>query len=218
MRNFGPHSRRIASASLPEATTPSSPADSASFASSTARLAGVPEMPTRRSSGESMLVRIVTPSSAGRLRRPLTASRAARIISNPPSACTLIRRTLGSTAAAATAPATVFGISWNFRSRKISKPRPASVVTARGPSAEKSCKPTLKRPAEPRKRRARAVAGPRRSKSKATISRGVPRRGVWAPRAVPGGPWRFRDGQFQASWQQRKRRRARGLPRRGHDR
>jgi hypothetical protein len=165
-----------------------------------------------------MLVNIVTPRSAGRLFLLPTASRAACIMAMPPRVCTLTIRTPGSLAAAATAPATVLGMSWNLRSRNISKPRPASFSTARGPSAVKSWSPTLKRPAAPRSRRARAQAGPRRSTSRATINRDVPRRGVRAPQGAPAGPWQCRAGQIQASWQPRTRRLARGLPHRarGH--
>ncbi len=111
IRNFGPHARRIARASCADATTPSSPACFASRAKATAREAGNPETPTRRSEAASMLVKIVTPSSTGRLLLPATASRAACIIATPPSAWTLIIRTFGSSAAAATAPATVLGMS-----------------------------------------------------------------------------------------------------------
>ncbi len=164
-----------------------------------------------------MLVKIVTPSSAGRRFLPPTASRAARIMATPPSVWRLIIRTFGSSAAAATAPATVLGMSWNLRSRNISKPRPASFSTARGPSAVKSWSPTLNRPAAPRRRRARAQACPRRSTSSATISRDVPSRGVRAPRAIPGGPWLYRAGQIPVAWLLRTRHRVRGLPRRGRD-
>jgi hypothetical protein len=172
-------------------------------------------MPTRRSAAVSMLVNIVTPRSAGRLFLPATASRAARIMETPPRAWTLISRTFGSSAAAATAPATVLGMSWNLRSRNISKPEPASLSTARGPSAVKSWSPTLKRPAAPRSRRARAQAGPRRSTSRATISCDVPTRDVRAPQAAPAGPWRRRAGQTRASGPPHRRRQVRDLRRRG---
>jgi hypothetical protein len=111
IRNRDPHARRIARASCAEATTPSSPACLARRARTTAREAGDPETPTRRSAAWSMLVKIVTPSSAGLFFFPATASRAARIMASPPSAWTFIIRTFGSSAAAATAPATVLGMS-----------------------------------------------------------------------------------------------------------
>ena len=114
----------------------------------------------------------------GRLFRPATASVAARIISAPPNVCRVTSRTPGSSAAAATLPATVFGISWNFRSRNTPKPSLAIFSTARGPSAVNSWLPILNMPAAPRSRRAKTQAGPRRSTSRATISCGDPRRGV----------------------------------------
>ena len=54
-----------------------------------------------------------------RARRGLPAARAARprSIARPPEACTF-RSDAPERAAAATAPATVLGMSWNFRSRK----------------------------------------------------------------------------------------------------
>ena len=45
-----------------------------------------------------------------------------------------------------TAPATVLGMSWNFRSRKTRSPRPASSSTIAGPALVKSCLPILKPP------------------------------------------------------------------------
>jgi len=138
IRKVDPHARRIARASCAEATTPSSPARFARRARAIARVAGEPETPTRRSASWSMLVNIVTPSSAGRLFLPASASRAARIMDSPPKVWMFTIRTFGRSAAAETAPATVLGISWNLRSRNVSKPKPASRWTARGPSAVKS--------------------------------------------------------------------------------
>ena len=63
-----------------------------------------------------------------RRRAPRASSRV------PPDACTLTIHT-PSRVAAATAPATVFGMSWNFRSRKTRSPRAASSSTIAGPSA-----------------------------------------------------------------------------------
>ncbi len=200
----------MAPTSRAEATTPSSPAFFARRASATARDCGDPTIPTRRSAGASKLVKIVTPRSAGR-RFPLpTASRAARIMAISPEVCTVRNRTFGSRAAAATAPATVFGISWNLRSRKMPNPRAASFSTARGPSAVKSWLPTLKQPATPRSCRAKAQAGPRRSTSRATISCDEPRRDVRAPQEAPGGPLLRRAGQSQVSAQLHRRHRVRG--------
>ena len=64
-------------------------------------------------------------------RRP---SRAARIIALPPDAWTLTIQT-PSRVAAATAPATVFGMSWNFRSRKTRSPRADELLDDRRPVA-----------------------------------------------------------------------------------
>ena len=59
----------------------------------------------------------------------------------------------------ATAAATVLGMSWNFRSRKISAPSSANCRTASGPSAVNSWLPTLKRAASPTSRWTRLRAG-----------------------------------------------------------
>ena len=87
-------------------------------------------MPIPPSAAAFMLVR-TGDGDHERAGRPLraaasaAASRAACIIFRPPEACTLTIHT-PSDVAAATAPATVFGMSWNFRSRNTRSPRPAS--------------------------------------------------------------------------------------------
>ena len=48
-------------------------------------------------------------------------------------------------AASRAAPATVFGMSWNLRSRKTSAPALLDASTAAGPAAVKSWEPILKR-------------------------------------------------------------------------
>ena len=73
-----------------------------------------------------MLVSTVTAMTSGagaplRAAVSCAASRAACIIRVPPDACTLTIHT-PSDAAAATAVATVFGMSWNFRSRNTRSP------------------------------------------------------------------------------------------------
>ena len=188
MRKFGPHARRMACASCEEATTPSSCACLARRARESAREAGDPEIPTRRSEALSMLVNIVTPRSKGGRLLAATASLAARIMARSPSVCRVSMRTLGKSAAAATALPTVVGISWNFRSRNIPGPRLAILSTARGPSAVNNWLPTLNKPTAPRSRRAKSRAGPRRSKSSATISCDDPGTGVMAPSAAQGEP------------------------------
>ncbi len=75
----------------------------------------------------------------------------------PPDACTLTIHT-PSDVAADTAVATVFGMSWNFRSRKTRSPRATSVRTMSGPSVVKSRLPILNPPATPRSVSASASA------------------------------------------------------------
>ncbi len=83
------------------------------------------------------LVSIVTAMTSGAGRESFAASlsaasRAAFIIAWPPSAWTLTIQT-PSRVAAAMAPATVFGMSWNFRSRKTRSPRATRLSTIDGP-------------------------------------------------------------------------------------
>ncbi len=158
MRNSLPQARRMALASWAEATTPSSPACRASRASFTALTRGGETRPTCRIAALSRLVRTVTASSMG--LAPLTerfsalprAWAAVRIISSPPRAWRLIRRTPGKSAAAETAPATVLGMSWNLRSRKMPAPRRAIFLTAAGPSAANNWLPILNISARPDRR------------------------------------------------------------------
>ena len=73
-----------------------------------------------------------------------TAAAAASIIRRPPLACTLTIQT-PSSAAARTAPATVLGISWNFRSRNTSKPSRCNSSTTAGPARVNNSLPTFTR-------------------------------------------------------------------------
>jgi hypothetical protein len=168
--NFGPQARRTARASCAEQTAPSIPAFLAKRASATARFSIGPDIPISRKVASLKLVKTVTASSFGRSFRSPAASRAACITAVPPDAWSVSRRTCGSFNAPETAFATVLGISWNFRSRKIWAPASASFSTARGPSAVKSWLPTLNSPTAPRSFRAKAVADWRLSTSRATIS------------------------------------------------
>src|SRR6266699_797645 len=88
-----------------------------------------------------MLVRMVTAKRRGRsapIGTPaLMACTAASSMAWPPSACTLTSCTPLMAAAESTAPATVLGMSWNFRSRKIPAPSAATSLTAAGPAAVK---------------------------------------------------------------------------------
>src|SRR4029079_9594917 len=99
-----------------------------------------------------------------------TASRAARIIASPPLACTLSIHT-PRRAADLQAPATVFGMSWNLRSRKTSKPAFCSDSTTAGPAATKSSLPTLTRQSAGSRRGAIASAPAASGTSRATMTR-----------------------------------------------
>ena len=70
------------------------------------------------------------------------ASRAARIIFSPPPAWTFIIHTPRSHADV-TAPATVFGMSWNLRSRKTRSPFLTRLRTTSGPAAVNNWLPIL---------------------------------------------------------------------------
>src|SRR5437899_4606086 len=97
-----------------------------------------------------MLVRMVTARRRGRsapIGTPaLMACTAASSMALPPSACTFTSCTPLSAAEESTAPATVFGMSWNFRSRKTPGPSAAISLTAAGPAAVKSWLPILNMP------------------------------------------------------------------------
>ncbi len=103
-----------------------------------------------------MLVSTVTAMTSGGVRRfacrrvSRAASRAACIMRVPPDACTFTIQT-PSEVAAATAVATVLGMSWNFRSRKTRPPLRDSVRTISGPSVVKRRLPTLNPPTTSRK-------------------------------------------------------------------
>ena len=94
-----------------------------------------------------MLVSTVTPITSGRAvpsrsAEARAASAAARIMADPPDACTFTIHAPVATAEPM-APATVFGMSWNLRSRNTRSPRAVSARTTSGPSAVKSCLPIL---------------------------------------------------------------------------
>ena len=107
----------------------------------------------------SMLVSTVMAMTSGaatprRAASLAAASFAAFIIAAPPAACTLTIQT-PRRVAAATAPATVFGMSWNFRSRNTRSPRATRVSTNAGPRLVNRRLPILKPPTMPRRRSAR---------------------------------------------------------------
>src|SRR5712691_11025628 len=181
MAQRAPMARRIAAISWGEATLPSSPASCAS----PQRWSTWPstEEATRSSlasAWRSKLVSTVTARTSGRGSESVwDASRApwaaARIMARPPEACTLNMKTPSRTASRA-APSTVFGMSWNLRSRKTSPPRFRTASTAAGPTAVKSCEPILKRRAVPWRASTSAAARSRESTSRATIKRSAGRR------------------------------------------
>mmetsp|Transcript_12304 Transcript_12304/g.31044 ORF Transcript_12304/g.31044 Transcript_12304/m.31044 type:complete len:205 (-) Transcript_12304:119-733(-) len=147
--NALPHAARIAGSSFAEQTTPSSPHACASLARRTTCSTTGGCCPTATRSASSMLVRIVTAITSGgsapTAKAPSRAAEtAARIIASPPAACTL---TMAGRAAltARIAPATVFGMSWNLRSRKkgVSGAPSRTRCTPAMPLAEKNSRPIL---------------------------------------------------------------------------
>ena len=131
-------------------------------------------MPASRIVALSMLVRIVTPITLGRIDlcklHSSLALAAARIISSPPSACTSSKRTPGNEIALVTAPLTVFGMSWNFKSRKMSEPKSRSFSTAEGPAAVNKCIFILNMPTTEAKDWESSKARSRDAKSRARIN------------------------------------------------
>ena len=139
--NARPHASRMSANLLrrrDDAVEPGAPA-SARPAAAPGPATGVP-MPTPASAASSRLVSTVTAMTSGggrRPRGPLHRPRppcAARIIAAPPDAWTFTIQT-PSRVAAATAPATVFGMSWNFRSRNTRSPRADQLLDEGGPVA-----------------------------------------------------------------------------------
>src|SRR5690349_7000064 len=120
-----------------------------------------------------MLVSIVTASKRGRSMPKgtpaLMACAAAFIIALPPSACTFTSCTPFIAAEDKTAPATVFGISWNFKSRKMPGPSAAISFTTAGPAAVNNWLPILNRPTRSATCLANFTADESESKSSATI-------------------------------------------------
>jgi len=190
IRKSFPHARRMARTSWGDATTPSIPDFLARRANWTTRRDAGPAMPTPRNAALSILVRTVMASSLGCSALAGNASSlalaAARIISSPPSAWTSSRCTPGRPTALATAPLTVFGMSWNFRSRKTPLPSWANFSTARGPSAVNNCIFILKIPIRGLRDWASSMAGSSEGKSRARISlcRALSLRDVLAPPGV----------------------------------
>lgn len=189
-RKSFPHARRMVRTSSGEATTPSRPACFVRRASWTTRLDMLPEIPTLRRAAASMLVKIVTPSSLGRVCLVVAqlsrASTAARIISSPPRAWTSSNAMPGNPAAATTAPRIVLGMSWYFKSRKRRGPSCASRVTAVGPSPVNKCIFILYMPTRWARRsaRGRAVSSVGKSSARMSLRRARSIRDVSAPQAA----------------------------------
>ena len=141
---------RISTNSKGEQTNPRKPLRFAIFASRRTCRAGLGSNPSSLSAFVSRLVRTVTPSTKGGVwpnRQALSwaACSAALIISRPPLIWMLSICTSNRTAAATAFP-TVFGISWNFRSRNTGEPKARIRRTTPGPSFVKSSLPILKPP------------------------------------------------------------------------
>src|SRR5712691_2275079 len=181
--NFFPNCSRSGPISRAEATQPSSPATLASPASRNTWLSTVDGTPSSASSARrSRLVSTVTPRQIGRgtprsLAAFVAASAAARIIFTPPPVWTLSMKT-PRRVASRTAPATVLGMSWYFRSRNTRKPRLRAASTAAGPAAVKSWLPILQPVTTPLSVSSSAVAWSRPSTSSATSSRSAGSRTV----------------------------------------
>src|SRR3989441_13122941 len=143
MTQSGPSARRSGPISRGDATQPSSPAARARSARCRTCASTLTATPTSCwSARRSRLVSTVTPRTSGRgtaksCAALVAASAAARIIATPPLACTSGMNTPGR-AVSRVAPATVFGMSWNLRSRKTRKPRLRAISTAAGPAAVNS--------------------------------------------------------------------------------
>src|SRR6266446_9664717 len=153
-----------------------------------------------------MLVRMVTAKRRGRsapIGTPaLMACTAASSMALPPSACTLTSCTPAIAADESTAPATVLGMSWNFRSRKMPVPSAATSLTAAGPAAVKSWLPILNIPTRSATCFANFTADDSESKSSATIRllRGwASKVTVFATPATPGSVFARYVQQFQAN-------------------
>src|SRR5262245_55247936 len=193
----------IAAISTGEATVPSSPAARAS----SERCSTCPSIEEATPSSawraaRSRLVSTVTATASGRRTDSSAAaapapSAAARIMARPPEAWTLNMNT-PRRAASRAAPATVFGMSWNLRSRNTSAPRFWMASTAAGPAPVKSWEPILKRRTTPSSRSASRSASVIESTSSATMKRsrgpggGPP--SLADPTKTPGGIARGRDG------------------------
>src|SRR5207245_1941117 len=171
-----PIARRRGLISCGEATQPSRPASRASAARCrTCDSTLVGTLTSRWSARRSRLVSTVTPRRSGRgsAKAPgafEAASAAARAIARPPLAWMLSMKT-PRRVASRTARPTVFGMSWNLRSRKTRNPRLRAVSIAAGPAAVKSCEPILQPVSVPSSRPSSEAASSRLGTSSAIRTR-----------------------------------------------
>ena len=166
----GPVRARSVATSSAEQTKPRIPASRLMRASSSTCSEGERSKPVAFNWAWSMLVSIVTASSSGGSSTPSRAARAAASMAGPPAAWTLTIRT-PSLAAERTAPATVLGMSWNFRSRKTEWPRLTSGPRTAGPAAVNSSIPTLNQQQLPSSWPTRRAAEAASGTSRATMRR-----------------------------------------------
>ena len=140
--NSSPQASFTCAISCGEQTTPSSPLVRARCVKRATCTAGESVMPIALSSAASRLVSTVTPIRSGREVKSARLARAARNMAGPPLQWTLVIHAPRS-AAARHAAATVFGISWNLKSKKTRWPRATNSRTIGGPSRVKSSLPIL---------------------------------------------------------------------------
>src|SRR5437588_1474937 len=159
----GPIASRTARTSSPETTTPAAPAPTASDARAAGDAAPFPawldSTVTPSTPGRS------TPASAAPASAPCTA---ASTIWTPPGAWT-VRSAAPSRPAFRAARPTVVGMSCSLRSRNTGT-RLRIRITASGPAAVNSSRPTLANAIRPRRRRTSRSAWSRSETSAATIS------------------------------------------------
>ena len=172
--NPSPRAARSRPTSWGEATTPSAPASCASHASASTWSMTGRGTPMEISVSWSKLVSTVMAMMSGggtpAFAAPAcAASRAAFIMANPPLAWTSMAQA-PSLAASAAALATVFGMSWYFRSRNTRWPASTRRRTMSGPAAVNSWLPTLTAPTAPRRVSASASALSELSTSSATMT------------------------------------------------
>src|SRR5258706_11257400 len=185
----GPHSARTTTTSCGDGRAPWRPAPGARTASRGASERGEPAKPASASAAASRDVRTVPATTRGAVRPAFAApspalSSAARIISAPPAAWTFSIAT-PVLAAAAAAPATVFGMSFSFRSRKTFGPRATTSRTTSGPCETNASSPTFSQPTCGASSFAQARSSSLDAKSSATQRRSLAGSGIRMVRPRP---------------------------------